>query len=124
MSDPIEGHLYAHCETGTEGQLWAVQRQPPSGGNPYDDLSLLEAGDHLIIRDAQGAVLFNDRIDPDREAGLTPSPANPAYRQPTALGLWVHWTQRGWTPDAWARLFLPKDKVPLHATLTKATPTP
>lgn len=72
----------------------------------YADVVLIEEGDRLMVYDADGEEIFSGLIDPDEEAGWHEYPLNPGYGQPSALGFWIHWTQRGWEPDAWARLFL------------------
>ena len=97
------GAAFAFFETGTEGLLWAVQNPSRPG---YDGLVLIEPGDIVTIKNAQGEVLFEGTINPDRATGAIPRYEGDQFKQPTALGYWIHWTQQGWTPDAWAELFL------------------
>jgi hypothetical protein len=86
-------------------------------------MHLLEAGDELTVykgytgdKDCTGdknhTEWFTCYIEPDTTTGYTPYPMNPADGQPRALGEWIHWTQKGWTADDWAALFIPH--VPEH----------
>ena len=112
------GVLDGWFETGTEGTVWVLSEDGKSG---YGAMQVLKPGDHLKVYGEDGAVVFDGIIDPDTKAGMTASPLNPEYKQPCALGLWIHWTQRGWQPDDWARLFLRADfgQTPFRAELTK-----
>lgn len=112
----IKGVLEDHFEGGTDGIIWAVYEDGKMG---YDGLHIIHAGDYLTVYDEKGEVIFKGRIFPDHKAGWTKHPFNPKYGQPCALNHWIHWTQIGWQPDDWARLFLRgKGEKPLRAQLT------
>lgn len=102
----ILGVLEGFFETGTEGYVWTVYEDGKQG---YDGLHGIEAGDHLHATDEKGDVRFEGIIKPDFRKGWRRYPMNPKYGQPCALGLWIHWTQEGWEPDDWARLFMRPD---------------
>lgn len=111
----IRGKLEAYFETGTEGVLWAVYEDGKQG---YDGLHILQQDDLLKIFGKDGSVVFSGRIDQDRQTGWAPYPFGNGNGQPVALGMWVHWTQRGYQPDDWARLFVDE----LSAELVRACP--
>lgn len=121
-----EGHLDWWCETGSEGTVWIFYEKGKTG---WDGVHFLKAGDHLTIYAKNRKVIFSDVIKPDRKAGWAEYPLNPGHGQPAALGLWIHWTQSGWKPDDWAKLFLwgqsykskkpPKKVTPLRAVLIR-----
>ena len=135
-----EGVLHAWFETGLEGLVWALIEDGKEG---YDALKVIENGDHLTVYSGDGrgclgfkdvgdrileyredGLVFDGVIDEDHEAGMTMSSFNQEHRQPSALGFWIHWAQRGWNPDDWARLFVRGpdwgDECPsFRATLTK-----
>jgi hypothetical protein len=90
-------------ETGTEGVMWVLETDGLSG---YDALEFIKAGDRLKIFAEDGVnIVFEGEIIPDYEIGRHEYPFNPGHGQPSALGYWIHWTQQGWSPDAWAQLF-------------------
>lgn len=113
----IHGVLDPWIETGNEGVVWTVYEDDKTG---YDGIIALEKGDHLTIYGSDNGVMFDDIIKPDKKAGWQPYDHNPKYGQPSALGYWVHWTQSGYSPDDWARLFF--QKPPLRADIVKRQP--
>jgi hypothetical protein len=74
--------------------------------NGHDALELLCQGDHLTITTRVGAVVWSGVIECDKRTGWTRYPRNPKLGQQTALGLWIHWVQKGFAPDDWAKLFV------------------
>lgn len=114
------GTINQFFETGCEGLIWVLEKDGVQG---YDALVFIEAGDHLKIFSENDSVLFDGVIDPDYQAGWREYPRNPGNGQPSALGFWIHWTQKGWQPDEWAKLFLheclEKGNKPLRAELTR-----
>ena len=107
MTVEVRGVLLAYFETGLEGTMWAMQEEGVEG---YDGLHFLEPGDQIEIFAPGGKLIFQGSIDPDREAGKRTRPFT-SYEQPSALGLWIHWTQRGWVPDDWATLFCSEEHI-------------
>ncbi|MDZ7726117.1 MAG: hypothetical protein U5L75_00870 [Candidatus Campbellbacteria bacterium] len=103
MSEAVQGILYAHFETGTEGVLWALSEDNKSG---YDALHLIEEGDFLTIFNQDGQVIFSNWIVKDTETGKRARGFGSDIEQQSAEGLWIHWIQKGWVPDDWAALFL------------------
>lgn len=106
----VLGVLVPYFETGTEGIIWSVYEDGKSG---YDGLNILQPLDHLTIYNPGGKVIFQDKIFPDCKAGWAEYPLNPGHGQPCALGCWIHWTQIGWQPDEWAKLFFRKTDEPV-----------
>lgn len=100
------GRLDPFFETGTEGIIWSLVENGKSG---YDALVIIEKGDYLKIYNPDDSIAFKGVIRPDPKAGWTEFPQNPGHGQPSALGYWIHWTQKGWGPDDWAALFFNYD---------------
>ena len=115
----IHGLLDGFFETGTEGVVWSVLNDDDRG---YDALNIVEEGDHLAIFDQLGNKVWAGKIRCDRKAGWRRYPLNPKYGQPCALGYWVHWTQRGFKPDDWARYFIRPEYDRLRGVLRKKRP--
>ena len=114
MANKIIGTTEWFAETGSEGVCWAVHENGKIG---YDGLNFLDEGDYLTIWNENGSIVFRGKIQPNYRIGYQPYPMNPKLGQPCALGFWIHWTQKDWQPDDWARLFI-RD-VPLRAELIK-----
>lgn len=108
----IEGKLFGWFETGLEGVIWALEQEEIAG---YDGLFIIEEGDHLVISSPTGEVLFDGYIVADVEIGKKQRPFS-KINQPQAKGLWIHWTQKGFSPDKWAELFISGVN---HGLLTK-----
>lgn len=102
----FEGELIDFFETGTEGVIWALEDERHNG---YEALQTICEGDHLTILDWVGEIVWRGFIRCDKKIGFRPYPMNPECGQQCALGHWVHWIQRGFKPDAWARFFIRPD---------------
>jgi hypothetical protein len=145
------GKLEWFFETGCEGVLWALEVDSDQQGGDdlaYGTIAFVDSGDYLRVTASDGTMVFDDTIRPDWYRGWTPRPsqwhwigkllvrirrftpgllwhrlARKGYfiGQPTALGYWIHWTQQGWEPEAWARLFIRmKGEESYRAELIKA----
>lgn len=110
----FKGELYGFFETGTEGVIWTLIKDDLKG---YEALETIKEGDHLKVFNTDGSIAFDGTIKEDYEIGYRPYPLNPEYGQPCALGMWIHWTQSGWQPDDWAKLFF--HQPTLRAELTR-----
>lgn len=99
----LKGFVNWFFETGCEGICWVLELDGKQG---YEALQFIEAGDWLKIYKEDGSVAFEGKIIEDHKSGWQEYPKNPGHGQPCALGLWIHWTQKGWKPDDWAALFL------------------
>ena len=117
----IHGIAFGHSETGTEGMWWAVQDKEYMSLDEkswdYTGLHILKKGDKLTLH-KDSKVIWEGTIDPDYEVGVTNSPASSIRQQQSACGFWVHWIQRGWRPDAWARLFLDEPRATLEKLIS------
>lgn len=102
MNEIFKGKLIGYFETGTEGVFWALQNDNLPG---YEGLILLEAGDQIEIYSKDLQLVYKGFIKPDTVIGRTQRPSSNIY-QPTALGMWIHWTQEGFSPDKWASYFI------------------
>lgn len=99
----IEGPLINFCETGTEGAIWAIEDDERFG---YEAVVIINEGDHLAIYDELGYEVWAGTIKCDKKVGWRRYPSNPKHGQQCALGYWVHWIQRGFKSDDWARFFI------------------
>lgn len=127
----FKGAIFAFFETGTEGLLWALQQDGVCG---YEGLICLGEGDLVSIHSPEGEILFEGVIKQDYQTGAIPRYEGDPCSQVTALGYWVHWSQEGWAPDSWAKLFVDEcnrgtirrfePSAPDVATLTGETPPP
>ncbi|MBI5421031.1 MAG: hypothetical protein HZA35_01825 [Parcubacteria group bacterium] len=115
-SSEFNGTVRSFFETGCEGVMWVFIED---GKHGYAAIHDIEDGDMLSIYNEDGSVAFEGKIVSDWEIGYAEYPMNPGHGQPTALGYWIHWTQKGWTPDDWARLFIREDGKQLRARYTR-----
>ncbi len=97
--------------------MWVLEADDASVG--YKGTIFIEKSDHLKVFNEKNEVVFDGEIVLDTKTGYMPYPRNPGYGQQAALGMWIHWIQKGWQPDDWARLFVrKKEEPPLRAELT------
>ncbi len=121
------GTLDGFFETGCEGVMWVLATANKRIG--YDGLLFIEPGDHLTVYNLDGSVAFRGKIRVDYKTGWREYPLNPEHGQQCALGFWIHWIQRGWEPDEWAKLFIKhwfkkwKNCKPLRAELIQKKAT-
>jgi hypothetical protein len=109
-----KGILEGFFETGTEGTIWSLVQDDIEG---YDALVFLEEGDRIQIFNPDETLLYDGVIEEDHDTGWVEYPLNPGFGQPAALGMWIHWTQAGFTPDDWAGLFF--HNPPLRAEVIR-----
>jgi len=117
-SPVIRGELVDYFETGTEGVVWSVSDDDDQG---YSGLHVIKEGDHLTILDRLGHELWRGVIRFDRKIGWQRYSGSRTLGQPSALGHWIHWTQRGFKADDWAKFFIRPDYDRLKALLRKRT---
>jgi len=101
--ETLHGLAFSLQETGSESLLWAVQLDEEPG---FHGVRTIGAGDILTIKSPGGEVLFQGVVDPDYKTGSTLRGEFEERRVIPALNNFVHWSQRGWAPDQWAKLFL------------------
>jgi hypothetical protein len=82
----VDGRLEPFYETGTEGVIWAVYEDGKSG---YEGLHLMEDGDHLTVWNDEGVVIFQGKIDLDREVGWMPFPWTGKPHEPGFFCKWI-----------------------------------
>ncbi|MFA5987627.1 MAG: hypothetical protein WC797_03190 [Candidatus Paceibacterota bacterium] len=133
--EALKGTICEFFETGCEGVRWYFFED---GKGWPECIKKLDDGDRLKVFGEKGEILFDGVIEQDREAGWQPyfhvlrklkgraytGDKDCYHGQPCALGHWVHWTQKGWSPDDWARLFFHyvldgTNGKPLRAELVK-----
>jgi len=113
----MKGVCFLHSETGTEGGWWAVQEDgfaDNDGHWTYDGLRYLEARDDFTVYADDGRVIFHDIIRRDTRTGAIPHQVvrkgklvnHRSWKQQIVAGMWVHWIQRGYDPEAWGELFM------------------
>jgi hypothetical protein len=112
----FKGRLFDWFETGLEGLVWALEEDGKDG---YDGLHVIEEGDKLTILGPRRRVLWKGIIVCDRKTGRIPHPLIPSYKQQAACGFWIHWIQRGFKPETWAKFFIRPEDDRLRAVLTK-----
>ncbi len=99
----LKGLLDGFFETGSEGTYWVLD-------TGEKDPIFIQPGDHLKIFDKDGQVVFDGKIIADRKTGWKQYPMNPDPKMgQQAVFRWdwyVHWIQKGWEPDNWAKLFI------------------
>ncbi len=102
------GVLDGWFETGSEGTYWVLDTQNPKAD--FYGLIFIEPGDHLKVFNEDGSVAFEGEIIPDFKTGWKQYPGNPdpkmGQQAVFSCDWYVHWIQKGWKPDDWAKLFI------------------
>lgn len=101
---PEIGSLSYYFETGTEGAYWSFDCY---AFDSYNSLRILEEGDHLVIYNFDGTILFDEVLLKDTESGWLPYHEKYpyGYGQQVCANVWVHWIPKGWSSCKWAELF-------------------
>ena len=115
-SRTIRGPLLDFFETGSEGVIWMIDDENRRGREALEPIC---EGDHLTILDQMGKTLWRGTIHCDKKTGWRTYPKNPEYGQQCALGHWIHWVQKGFAPDDWARYFIRPDCERYHGILIR-----
>ena len=97
-------------EPMTEGIVWTLKKDGEEG---YNAQKVIRADDYLKVYGEGGKIIFEGFINPDYKIGWQKYPHNPDRGQPGALNHRIHWTQKGWQPDDWAKLFMRERGEPL-----------
>lgn len=99
------GVLEAYNDIGTNEYHWAMLKDDVE--DPFDAIVFIGLGDVLSIYDHDGSTkLFEGKIIPDYKSGWRKRHTADKAGVIEAMGQRVCWTQKGWTPDDWAGLFL------------------
>ena len=103
-SRPLEGHLEAFAETGTEGIFWSFHE---AGKRGYDGLHPLHQGDLLTIFNdaARQDVLWQGAVDFDHD--ILKKRITRYFKAQVIEGAGaVHGVQKGIDPKDWAAMFI------------------
>ena len=112
-----KGHLSWDFWTGCEGIIWTFEADDKSVG--WKGTVYLEKDDHLKVFNEKDEVVFEGKLVLDTRTGWKEYPGNLGHGQQGALGYNIHWIQKGWQPNDWARLFIRKEgESELRAELT------
>ena len=103
----FSGLLDGFFETGSEGTHWVLNTGAGVQAKDYG-LIFIKPGDHLKVFNEDGSVAFDGKIVPDYKTGWREYPGNPGHGQQGVFECcwWIHWIQKGWRPDDWAKLFI------------------
>jgi len=112
LEETLEGVLFFHSETGTEGGYWAFQDsrhiQENGASWSYEGLHILENGDHLTI--------YHPDEGKEVWSGVINLKQYPLFTE-DASGLWIHEEQIGIGRDVWAEYFFqeyPAKLIPVN----------
>jgi len=92
MSVIHEGLLFGWFETGLEGVVWALQANHQNQRWDYEDLYVIETGDHLDIFNPKGENIWSDEVKlvPAEQFG----------------GLWIHELPTNMDHREWFDIFM------------------
>jgi hypothetical protein len=110
-----KGKLYAFAETGTEGFMWMLDKEPgrfDKSLKPYESLINLEGGGHLTVLNEDGTKLWSGDIKCDYEKNAVP--CNPWSKQPQVFGYWCHWFHHDVDAEVWAKWFFDEYRAVLR----------
>jgi hypothetical protein len=91
MNNILIGKLYPHCESGTEGVVWAFSED---GKHGWDAFNLVNDGDFLQILNDDNSIIWEGNINYQHDR-------------------YHHGIQESFSKDAWFDLFLNQHKAKL-----------